>query len=61
MDFLERFFGCSPDGGSGMVEVFLLLAVAAAIAGVTLRVAFRRKPFVAIGRRLVAGLSLERS
>jgi hypothetical protein len=25
MDFIERFFGASPDGGNGSVEMLLLL------------------------------------
>jgi len=48
MDFLERFFGCSPDGGGGSAEVFLLLAVVFAIAGVALRLAMKHKPEVGI-------------
>lgn len=59
MDFLERFFGCSPDGGTGVAEVFLLLGMA--VAGVGLRLALKTKSRVAIGRRFLAGLSLERS
>jgi hypothetical protein len=33
MDFIERIFGISPDGGDGLFEVYLLLIpVAATIA-----------------------------
>jgi hypothetical protein len=30
MDFIERLFGISPDGGSGATEILWLLAFAAA-------------------------------
>jgi hypothetical protein len=29
MDFIERWFGISPDGGSGTFEMFLLVGVLA--------------------------------
>jgi len=61
MDFLERFFGCSPDGGSGMAELFLVLAVLFVAAGAATYFALKRKPWVDIGRRLLSGLGLERS
>jgi hypothetical protein len=32
MDFIERFFGVSPDNGSGSLELIILLIPAAAIA-----------------------------
>lgn len=32
MDFIERMFGISPDGGNGSVEELYLAAVAAALA-----------------------------
>lgn len=32
MDFIERIFGISPDGGSGSLEFMLLFVPAAAIA-----------------------------
>jgi uncharacterized membrane protein YidH (DUF202 family) len=32
MDFIERMFGVSPDGGNGSLELLLLLSIAAAIA-----------------------------
>ena len=40
MDFIERLFGFSPDGGSGAFELLLL---AAPIAVIVWRLAFRRK------------------
>ena len=40
MDFIERWFGLSPDGGSGAME-FLILVVAA-LAIVALGLALRR-------------------
>jgi hypothetical protein len=40
MDFIERLFGFSPDGGNGMFE-FLLFAIP--IAGIVMLAAWRRK------------------
>jgi hypothetical protein len=34
MDFIERIFGISPDGGSGSLELILLLIPIAVIAAV---------------------------
>lgn len=34
MNFIEKLLGVSPDNGSGALEVTIILAVAAAIAGV---------------------------
>jgi hypothetical protein len=31
MDFIERWFGISPDGGSGLLEVLYVFAIANAI------------------------------
>ena len=31
MDFIERLFGISPDGGSGLTEFGVLLAIAAVL------------------------------
>ena len=31
MDFIERWFGLSPDGGDGSVELMILAAVAVAV------------------------------
>lgn len=39
MDFIERWFGVSPDGGDGSLEVLWIAAVVIAI----LAFAFRRK------------------
>ena len=39
MDFVERTFGCSPDGGSGAFEAFLFFIP---IAGLALLWAWRR-------------------
>ena len=47
MDFIERLFGISPDGGSGTTEMWLILALSAILVGV----AFRR-PIVNLVRRL---------
>jgi hypothetical protein len=35
MDFIERFFGVSPDGGDGSTE-FIYFAVSVVIAGIVL-------------------------
>ena len=43
MDFIERLFGVSPDGGSGALE-FLLLAIP--VLGLIARRAFRTKRFM---------------
>jgi hypothetical protein len=40
MDFVERWFGLSPDGGTGMFEVSLLFAFAIVVPGVLV---FRRR------------------
>lgn len=39
MDFIERFFGVSPDGGDGALEWLWLAAIAVAI----LAIVFRRR------------------
>jgi len=46
MDFIERFFGVSPDGGNGVLEAVYFLAVAAVVLMI-----FRRRIF-----RFVSGL-----
>jgi hypothetical protein len=48
MDFIERWFGISPDGGNGAVEILCLAAVAAGVAalvGLGRRSAFGRHWF----------------
>lgn len=40
MDFIERLFGISPDGGSGMFEVLLFLIP---IAGILMIRAWRKR------------------
>ena len=42
MDFIERFFGLSPDNGDGSTEVMWLVALAVVIA-VTFYVRHRRR------------------
>jgi hypothetical protein len=37
MDFIERIFGVSPDGGNGSTEAIILLAVTIALAMVVRR------------------------
>jgi hypothetical protein len=41
MDFIERWFGLSPDNGDGSLELLWIVAVVAAIVAVT----FRRQIF----------------
>ena len=42
MDFIERMFGVSPDGGNGSLELLLVLSLAAAIAILCYRLYRRR-------------------
>ena len=44
MDFIERLWGVSPDGGSGTLELFLLLVPLAIWLGVRRRVKTPRDP-----------------
>lgn len=37
MDFIERWFGISPDGGDGSLEAFYLIAVLAVVAVIVFR------------------------
>jgi hypothetical protein len=37
MDFIERWFGISPDGGDGSLEVLYLAAIAIIVAAVLFR------------------------
>ena len=39
MDFIEQWFGISPDGGDGSLEVLWIVGIVAAVAAV----AFRRR------------------
>jgi hypothetical protein len=43
MDFLERLFGFSPDGGNGLFEMLLF---AVPIAGIVMLAAWRRRKSV---------------
>jgi hypothetical protein len=43
MDFMERIFGVSPDGGSGAFELLLFLIPAAAVAALMWRRGARRR------------------
>jgi hypothetical protein len=42
MDFIERWFGISPDGGDGSLEALYLIALLGVIALVTCRRPLRR-------------------
>jgi hypothetical protein len=42
MDFIERWFGISPDGGDGSLEVFYLVAFVALIVAIVFRRQLRR-------------------
>jgi hypothetical protein len=35
MDFLERFFGFSPDGGDGSMEVLIIIALLLVVASIS--------------------------
>ena len=37
MDFIEQWFGVSPDGGDGSLEVLWIAAIVEAVAGVIFR------------------------
>jgi hypothetical protein len=54
VDFIERIFGLSPDGGSGATEVLLLAILIAGICGWALR-RQRRSRIVAAIRRAMSG------
>lgn len=43
MDFIERIFGISPDGGDGSTEVLLVTAVLAVIVAVAVTRMVRRR------------------
>ena len=45
MDFIERWFGMSPDGGSGTTEALLVVAAVGVVVALTQ------------GRRIAAGLT----
>jgi hypothetical protein len=47
MDFIERLFGISPDGGSGATELILFLAGAA----IVFCIVFRRSVIKLVRRR----------
>jgi hypothetical protein len=42
MDFIEKWFGISPDGGDGSLEVLYVIALLAVIAAVICRRPLRR-------------------
>lgn len=44
MDFIERIFGISPDGGSGSLEALLFAIPVAGLAYLAYRRRTRRKP-----------------
>ena len=43
MDFIERLFGVSPDGGNGMLELLYIVVAIAVVAFVTLKVRSRKR------------------
>jgi hypothetical protein len=45
MDFIERMFGISPDGGNGLLEVLYLLSIVAAITLISHRLYVTRKRY----------------
>jgi threonine/homoserine efflux transporter RhtA len=42
MDFIERWFGLSPDGGDGTTELWYIIALGAVIVAVFWRPVYRR-------------------
>ena len=47
MDFIEQFFGLSPDGGDGSLEMVWIAAAVVAVVALV----FRRRIFTALARR----------
>jgi hypothetical protein len=43
MDFIERFFGISPDGGDGSLEILLLVLLVLIITAIGMHLPHRRK------------------
>ena len=43
MDFIEQWFGLSPDGGDGLLEALYLVALVALITALVFRRQLRRK------------------
>jgi len=43
MDFIERWFGMSPDGGSGSLELTIIAAIVIVLAGIGLILRTSRK------------------
>ena len=43
MDFIERWFGISPDGGSGLLEMLYVFAIANAVTTAAMYLARRRE------------------
>ena len=41
MDFIERWFGISPDGGDGSLEALYLLAIVVVLAAIVFRARIR--------------------
>jgi len=63
MDFIERWFGLSPDGGDGSVELMILAAVAVAVICIAVACipALRTRVIRAIGSRRGLGADKPRS
>ncbi len=43
MNYIERFFGISPDGGDGSLEILLLVLLILIITAVGMHLPYRRK------------------
>jgi len=43
MDFIEKIFGVSPDGGNGTLELLYVLVAVAIVATVTLKIWSKRR------------------
>ncbi len=42
MDFIERWFGISPDGGDGSLEILYVVALVVVVAAITFRARIRQ-------------------
>jgi len=60
MDWLEQWFGMNPDGGSGMVEAEILVAVAVAVVAGVLVSSPKARAFVEAAFRKVTSAARTR-
>jgi hypothetical protein len=55
MDFIERWFGISPDGGDGSLETLIVCAALTVVAAVVFRARIVRELRKWLGTRSVGG------